>query len=415
MKVLILNTYAKGGAGIAASRLKKALNGAGIQADILTSAEVGSRWTFYAERLSFVPFERDKSVRFSFSLANFGKNITQHPLVQAADILHLHWINQGFLSLKSIRDLAKLGKPIVWTLHDMWTFTGGCHYSRGCTHFKNNCGNCPYLRFSSKNDLSFRVLNRKKRLFPADIQYVTCSAWLRNTARTSALLREAAIQAIPNPIDTAVFKPSDVTAREQFKSELGMQKGAFALLFAAMKISEERKGFQYLSQALDLIKAQHPDLAIEIVVMGKSEIEPLMTLPYPVHLLGMIQEAADLSLVYGACDVFVIPSLEDNLPNTVMESLACGTPVVGFDTGGIPEMVEHEKEGIIVPQKDSKELAEGIARILQSTETEMQEFRTAARQKVISNYDESIVAHLYQQVYESLIDKNKIINELQRP
>jgi glycosyltransferase involved in cell wall biosynthesis len=297
----------------------------------------------------------------------------------------------------------------------MWTFTGGCHYSRGCTHFQHHCGDCLYLRFPGKNDLSFRVLDRKKRSFPTDIQYVTCSAWLRDTARSSALLREAAIQAIPNPIDTAVFKPSDVSAREQFKSELGMQKGAFALLFAAMKISEERKGFQYLSQALDMIKAQHPDLAIEIVVMGKSEIEPLMTLPYPVHLLGMIQEAADLSLVYGACDVFVIPSLEDNLPNTVMESLACGTPVVGFDTGGIPEMVEHEKEGVIVAQKDSQGLANGIARILQSTEAEMQQWRNAAREKVLTHYDEAIVARRYQQVYEDLMGKTKNINELQHP
>lgn len=405
MKVLILNTYTKGGAGIAAGRLQKSLTAAGVQVDILTAADTGNRWSFYAERLSFVPFERDKSVRFSFSLANFGKNITQHPLVQAADVLHLHWINQGFLSLNGIHALAKLGKPIVWTLHDMWTFTGGCHYSRGCDHFKNSCGNCPYLRFPANKDLSYRVLNRKKRLFPADIQYVTCSAWLRDTAHTSALLREAAVQAIPNPIDTTVFKPSDTTAREKFKSELGMQPGAFALLFAAMKISEERKGFQYLAEALDMIKAAHPDCAIEIVVMGKSEIEPLMSLPYPVHLLGMIQNPEDLSLVYGACDVFVIPSLEDNLPNTVMESLACGTPVVGFDTGGIPEMVGHESEGIIVPQKDSKGLAEGIVRVLNSGAQATEAYRKAARAKVMTHYTEAIVARKYLDLYENMLGK----------
>lgn len=399
MRVVLLNTYKHGGAGVAARRLQLALQRSGIQADILFSEDFKSKWPFYAERLLFLPFEHDKSVRFSFSLANFGHNVANHPLIQQADIIHLHWINQGFLSLSGLQALAGTGKPLVWTLHDMWTFTGGCHYSRGCMHFEESCGNCAYLRWQSPSDLSHRIWKKKTAKYPSDIQYVTCSAWLQKVALQSSLLRHSVVRNIPNPIDIQVFKPSNLAERNRFKSELGMQDGAFALLFVAMKVSETRKGFAYLAESLAILKEKQPNLPVEIVVMGKSEIEPLMLLPYPVHLLGMIQKPEDLAMVYGACDVFVIPSLEDNLPNTVMESLACGLPVAGFDTGGIPEMVSAGLEGEIVPQKDAEALANGIAQILGK-----ESYRTAARLKAEQCYAEPIVAQQYIHLYKSLIE-----------
>ncbi|MBV6442235.1 MAG: D-inositol-3-phosphate glycosyltransferase [Saprospiraceae bacterium] len=398
MNVLLLNTYPHGGAGVACRRLQTALQASGVKANLLTANDTGVRWPFYAERLSFLPYERDKSVRFSFSLANFGKNLAQHPLVREADVLHLHWVNQGFLSLKNIRQLAETGKSIVWTLHDMWAFTGGCHYSRGCDHFLNECGDCPFLKHPAPGDLSNSVWRRKRELFPQNIQFVTCSEWLAGVARSSGLLKNYPVAAIPNPIDTVVFKPLTAAERQAFRSEKGIATGAHVLLFAAMKVGETRKGFQFLLEALQILRAQKPDFPLEILVLGKAEPEALAALPYPVHALGLVQELPALVQAYGAADVFVIPSLEDNLPNTVMESLACGTPVAGFATGGIPEMVGHLQEGYIAPQGDSGALAEGIYEILKGGKS-LDVYREAARVKAVKNYSNAEVAKRYLEIY----------------
>jgi glycosyltransferase involved in cell wall biosynthesis len=399
MNILLINTYSHGGAGVAARRLQAALQSSGTHTYLLTAAEAGPRWPFYAERLSFLPFERDKSVRFSFSLANFGHDLSKHPLVKKADVLHLHWINQGLLSIKNIQQLGALGKPIVWTLHDMWAFTGGCHYSGDCDHYLTGCGNCPYLRHPGPSDLSKRILKRKQNRFPGQIQFITCSEWLAGVARSSALLQSYPVAAIPNPIDTGVFKPLQASDSSLFREKVGIKAGAQVVLFVAMKVSEERKGFKYLQEALKLIKQEHPERPIEILVMGKSEPEALGGLPYPVHALGMLSSVDDLVKAYGAADVFVIPSLEDNLPNTVMESLACGTPVAGFQTGGIPEMVGHLHEGYIAPQRDAAGLAKGIIQVLDNLDF----MKNNARQKVLATFTNDRIAARYNALYKKLI------------
>lgn len=399
MNVLLLNTYAHGGAGVACRRLQAALLEDGVEAKLLSAAEVPGRWPFYAERLSFLPYERNRSVRFAFSPANFGHDIRHHPLVKQADILHLHWVNQGFLSLQNIRQLAELGKPIVWTLHDMWAFTGGCHYSQGCRHFEAECGNCPFLRRPRPGDLSHRVWLRKQRLFPPNLQFVTCSEWLAGVARSSGLLRDFPVQAIPNPIDTRQFAPLPEAARAAFRQETGIAPDALVLLFAAMKVSEPRKGFQLLLESLHSLKNARPDWPVEILVLGAAEPAALSALPYPFHAPGLVRDPALLARMYAAADVFVIPSLEDNLPNTVMESLACGTPVAGFDTGGIPEMTGHLTEGYIAPQGDSRALAEGIAWVLERR----QALRGPARMKVERHYANHVVAGRYRSLYTSLV------------
>ena len=260
MNVLLINTYPHGGAGNACKRLQKALQGRGVDAPLLTTEDAGLRWPFYAERLSFLPYEKDKSVRFSFSLANFGKDLHKHPLVEAADVLHLHWINQGLLSLDGIKALAALGKPIVWTLHDMWAFTGGCHYSGDCKHYKSNCGNCWYLKDPAPNDLSNKIWNRKKNTLPTNIQYVTCSKWLADMALSSGLLRQSKVTAIPNPIDTDLFKPLNRAARALQRTTWGVDEGSLVLLFVAMNIKEHRKGFSYLLEALKILKSKTDQL-----------------------------------------------------------------------------------------------------------------------------------------------------------
>jgi len=306
------------------------------------------------------------------------------------------------LSLKTIGQLAASGKPVVWTLHDMWAFTGGCHYSRGCEGYKNACGDCPYLRMPGPDDLSHKIWLRKKRFFPPGIRFVTCSEWLAGVARSSGLLRDYEIIAIPNPIDTDVFKPLSRAERSGFRAQKGISPEAFVLLFAAMNVNETRKGFSFLLDALQYLHTQKPDLQVEIVVLGKSDPEALRLLPYPVHALGLVRDPAVLSAAYGAADVFVIPSLEDNLPNTVMESLACGTPVAGFDTGGIPEMTGHLQEGFIAPQADAQALANGIYEVLKGKKP-LAEFRKAARKKAETHYSNKTIAARYAALYREVL------------
>ena len=400
MKIALVNTYPQGGAGIACRRLQAALETEGAETALLYRDKAVSKWPFYAERLSFLPFEKDKSVRFSFSLANFGGDIRQHPDIQSADIIHLHWINQGFLSLRNIHQLASLGKPVFWTLHDMWAFTGGCHYTRGCTHFKQSCGHCPYLSRPAQNDLSYRIWLKKQQFFPKSIQFITCSNWLEQEARQSGLLRDFQIQTIPNPIDTTVFKPETEAQRDLLRQQLGIDPEAQVLLFVAMKIGETRKGFHYLLESLKGLKAQYPQRKYEVMVLGKAEDTALSQLPYPVHALGMVTDPAALAAWYSTADVFIIPSMEDNLPNTVMESLSCGTPVVGFNTGGIPEMVEDGKNGHIVPQGDSVGLMQAVAHITADAPMRLA-MGHAARAKVVSQFSLGAVGKLHLAAYEA--------------
>ena len=277
MKVLLLNTYLHGGAATACLRLEKALHSEGVSVRVMDAEMAGNRWPFYAERLSFLPFERDKSVRFSFSPANFGKNITKHPWVQEADVLHLHWVNQGFLSVEGIRELSSLGKPVVWTLHDMWTFTGGCHYSGSCTHFQSACGHCPYLAKPSAGDLSHRIWARKKASYSPTLRFVTCSEWLAETAKTSSLLKDMQVSSIPNPIDTQLYLPLDHDERRNFWRSKNLNPDTPKLLFVAMNVDEERKGFRYFQESLQILKGNvNPDSREDLI--GNFLLRNLITI-----------------------------------------------------------------------------------------------------------------------------------------
>ncbi|MFM8372572.1 MAG: glycosyltransferase family 4 protein [Bacteroidota bacterium] len=394
--VLLITTYPHGGAGTACRRLQSALQKSDINASLLTQKDVSGRFNFIAERLSFLPWERDKSVRFSFSLANFGTDISHHPLVQRADVIHLHWWNQGFLSLRNLEALGRSGKKIVWTLHDMWAFTGGCHYDWGCGRFSDACGKCPYLRFPSEKDLSNQVWKRKKSLYPAGMEIVTCSKWLAGQARASSLLGNYPITDIPNPIDTEQFKPASPAEKLAFRERFGLAPDTRLILFAAMNIKNPFKEFTYFREALNELK----DLEnTAVVVVGKSDPADFKGVTLPLVQPGLIQNASEMAAVYAACDVFVIPSLEENLPNTIMESLACGTPVVGFRVGGIPEMTEHGVTGLVSPAKDSHQMARDIRQMLENPEKRAVMGQNA-RNKVLTEYAEPVIARRYMEVYQ---------------
>jgi glycosyltransferase involved in cell wall biosynthesis len=356
---------------------------------------------FALERLYFWFFEKDKSVRFLFSPAKVGSDLSKHPLIQQADVIHLHWVNFGFLSLASLQKLFALNKPIVWTLHDMWTFTGGCHHSRDCNNFQEQCGNCTtFLARPSTVDLSHIGWKTKKSMYQdSNLQIVTCSKWLQQKAQSSSVLENISVNAIPNPIDTDLFRP---ILKKEARQQLNLPTDKFLILFAAAKITAAgRKGFDYFEEALQLLAQQYPDIDIECMVMGIMDEQLTAHFPFVVHNLGNISDVQKMVNVYSAASVFVTPSLEENLPNTIMESLACGTPVVGFNTGGIPEMIDHLHNGYVSAYRSATDLAQGINWVKNHSDYDL--LATNARQKATSNYAEAIVAQQYIELYK-LVD-----------
>jgi glycosyltransferase involved in cell wall biosynthesis len=257
------------------------------------------------------------------------------------------------------------------------------------------------LRDPYSRDLSNKGWTRKMHLFsdPADIVFVTCSLWLAGEARKSSLLQGYRIATIPNPIDTGIFKPQAIAAGRQ---KWGINPDAKIILFGAANILDRRKGISYLVDALQQLKDNYPaDQTIEVVIFGKNKSFDVSMLPFKVYALDLISVQQDLAELYSLADVFVTPAIEDNLPNTVMEALACGTPVVAFDTGGIPDMVEHRVNGYLAKYKSATDFAAGIDFVLRNEDAET--LAANARQKVMDNFTNEIVAQQYLDLYQSLL------------
>jgi glycosyltransferase involved in cell wall biosynthesis len=412
--VLHLSTFhLEGGAGVAATRLHRALQKSGIDSQMLvpslkspeenaselavTSWDARKNWgRFVAERLYFLPQEKDSSIRFAFSPAEIGADISTHPLVQQADILHLHWINFGFLSLKSLDKLFSLGKPIVWTLHDMWTFTGGCHYSRGCDRYLSHCQYCPYLAKPDQYDITFSQFEYKIDLYKkAKMALISPSHWLDQLAKKAALTQHLFSENIPNCIDTTLFAPLD---KALIRTKMQLPTDKKLVLFAGANTQDPRKGFLYFKNAVAQMVGE-----IEVLILGKANPSFFESFPVPVHYLGKISSQEGMVDAYNAADMIVVPSLEDNLPNTIMEAMACGTPAVGFETGGIPEMIDHQLNGYVAESKSAESLAKGINWILNQNSDG--HISANAREKVLAHYSETIISNQYQNLYQSLLSE----------
>lgn len=421
MRVLIVNTSEReGGAAVAANRLMDALNNNGVKAKMLVRDKetdnitvVGlkggllQRFRFLWERWCVyyhLHFKRDHL--FDLDIANTGFDITKLPEFKEADVIHLAWINQGFLSLKDIRKIINSGKAVVWTMHDLWAATGICHFTFGCEAYKGQCHNCFYLPRGGKSaDLSTRVFKKKKKVYyNSGIHFVACSKWLGNSARQSSLLTGLQLSVIPNPIDTHVFCPKDKRVA-RLHSTLPEDKRI--ILFVSQRVTMERKGMAYFIKAISLLAERYPEMKENtvIAILGGRADEVVSQLALPSFPLGYVKNERQLVDIYNSADVFVIPSLDENLPNTIMESMACGVPSVGFKVGGIPEMIDHQKNGYVASYKDADDLAAGIHWVLD--EADKEELKRQCMQKVMSCYSQRSVAMKYVEVYnQALAFKN---------
>ncbi len=417
MKILLVNTSDKtGGAAVATFRLMEALNNSGEKAKMLVRDKQSDNISVIKLRKSFLQtwyflWERwcifwnlrfSKHRLFEIDIANAGTDITSLPEFKEADIIHLSWINQGMLSLKGIRKIIQSGKPVVWTMHDAWPATAICHLSMNCNRFKSKCSHCPYLPGSgSKNDLSTRIWNKKKEIYQrSNIHFVACSKWLASQARQSGLLKGMNIFAIPNPIDTHVFTKGN---KEEACKRQNLPSDKQLILFASQRITNANKGIQYLIEACNNLAEEKPELKdkIGIVVLGGHSEEVKDKFLFPVYPMGYINDTATLVDIYNAASVFVLPSLSENLPNTIMEAMACGTPCIGFNVGGIPEEIDHKKNGYVAQYMNADDLAKGIKWVLE--EADYDELSRQAIRKVTLSYSQNAVALKYIEVYSQAI------------
>ncbi|MBU4468618.1 MAG: glycosyltransferase family 4 protein [Candidatus Omnitrophica bacterium] len=409
MKILIINANdLKGGAARAAYRLNKSLQKIGVNSQMLVQDKTGVDCTVLGPetrykkivanirpRLNQAPvklYKKRLQIPFSPAWVPFSDIVSRIKKIDP-DIVHLHWITGGMVR---IEDIAKINKPIIWSLHDMWAFTGGCHYDNNCGKYESECAFCPVLNSGKKKDLSNRIFNQKKRIYKKikNLTIVGLSRWLTNCVDRSVLLSSRKVINIPNPINTEIFCPVEVkTAREI----LGLPLDKKLILFGADSITDYLKGFKELSKALDKIKKTD----VEIIVFGSGELNTPKQFKFPTHYIGQLSDDISLKILYNASDVTILPSLQENLSNVVMESLSCGTPTVAFNIGGNSDMIEHQVNGYLADPFSTDDLTKGIDWVLYNPEYET--LKQNARKKVLQQFEMVKVAQQYKELYESIL------------
>jgi len=312
------------------------------------------------------------------------------------DILHLHWINLRFVD---IEDLAKITKPIVWTLHDCWPFTGVCHYFYDCTRYKQSCGCCPHLASNNERDLSHKVWQKKMEIFSKLNIHVVCpSNWLAQAARESTIFKQFPVSVIPNPLDTNFFTPG---SKVDACKVLCISPEKRYILYGAMNaIKDRNKGFAELKSCLQYYENQFDTKDIEVLIFGSTEKAQLELNHIRTTDLGLLNDQ-QLRAAYRASDVMVTPSLSENLSNIIMESLSCGTPVVAFNIGGNSDMIDHKLNGYLAEPYNPQDLAAGIAWCLENNTSG--ELSRRAQNNVEENYSMERVGEMYVELYKELI------------
>ena len=373
MKVVIINhSDMQGGAAIVSLRLAHALQEKGVDARMLVidrqsgDALVGvmgsslrNKWNFLAERLGvFLRNGMRRDTLFKIDTGSHGINIASHPWVKDADVVCLNWVNQGTMSLKGIKQLHDSGKPIVWTMHDMWNCTGVCHYSFECERYKERCHSCPLLK-TKGNDLSTTIQEKKRKLYEqARIHFVAVSHWLAECCKQSTSMADCDLSVIYNAFPINDF---DYTRLENGIEGIPADKKI--IVMGARRLDVEVKGFKELIETTQYIAQNKPELAekIHLVLYGDLHDKSLLNkIEVPCTYLGTIASTQQLSRLYRHSDIVLSTALYENLPGTLIEGQASGCLPVTFGMGGQADIVDHMKTGYIAQYKDPASVAEGI-------------------------------------------------------
>lgn len=413
MKSVLLSTYdIQGGAAQAAYRLHQGLQEIGVTSQVLVQnktsddshvngprSKLNKTIAFLRPGIDGLPLALyKKRTDDRYSLGWLPENRVQQINLIQPDIVNLHWVGSGFLRLENLR---KIRQPIVWTMHDMWAFTGGCHYTDGCDRYLTQCGNCPQLGSRLKRDLSHWNWRRRERLFKQlNLTIVAPSQWLTDCAKQSPLLNHCRVERIPYGLDLTRYQPQN---KAWVRSLLKLPPDKPLILFGASNAtSDRRKGFHLLAEALQKLSQMDWEDRPEIVVFGASRGD--LDCGFPVHYLGTLQDDLTLALAYSAADVFVAPSIQDNLPNTVLEAIACETPVVAFNIGGMPDLIESGQTGYLAKPFDTDDLARGIRWVLTTDQPLGQQTRQVAEQR----FSLTTQAYAYRDLFESLLADRRL-------
>ncbi|WP_201575863.1 glycosyltransferase family 4 protein [Psychrobacter immobilis] len=412
MKILHINTHdTQGGAARAAYRLHRALLAESIDSKMLVKKKSSDDYTVLAPTsklekginlfrpaLDSLPVKKYKNrTQTLFSPAWLPFSQIPKKIAQLnPDIVHLHWINSGMMSVK---DLAKIDKPIVWSLHDMWAFTGGEHYDEHQQHYLDKCGNSQVLSSKKANDLSRKGWERKQKVYEKieDMTIVGLSNWMHQAAKSSSLLKDKHHIHLPNPINTAAFAPFD---KIEARRLLNLPKDKKLILFGAINAtSDPRKGFNYIFKALRDSSLEDA----ELVIFGTNQPATPLNFTQHVHYLGHLHDNISLRVLYNAADVMIVPSLQESFGQTAVESLACGTPVVAFNTTGLKDIIDHKINGYLAKPFDTNDLANGIEWVLNAPN--YRQLCDNARDKVLTHFDSQLVAKQYIALYKEILAK----------
>lgn len=417
MKILIVNSYDfGGGAAIAALRLHEALLASGMESLMLvqrkntvhpTVISPGGRLahlrTLLCSRLNGLWLRRlypNRAVSL-FSPARFNNpSLIKRINNEQPDIVHLHWLQHDLLS---VEDLKKIKAPIVWSLHDNWAFTGGCHLKWDCTRYQKGCGHCPNLGSHRYKDLSRRVFNRKQTIYAQlkPMTIVGLSRWIHQEAKNSLLLKTHRHVCLPNPIDTAQFQPSDAA---RCRVNLNLPPSAYILY--AGEIEDPNKGFDLLLKALEFVGDKN------ITVLATADKPKNFELPPnvpPFHFIGRISRFQKWLWVLNAVKMTVVPSRQETLPNVIMESMACSTPAVAFDVGGNSDLINHKENGYLAPPLDIKALSQGIQWVM--THPNYTVLCHNAQTKIKKQFEAKSVAQKYIRLYREILETQSTVND----
>lgn len=410
MKVLIVSaTDTIGGAARAAYRLHSELLASGVNSQMLVLARhsddhsvLGARSKMQALFRGCLPTFDQLPVRLYgnrertlFSAAWFRfSGIPKIINELNPDIVHLHWICGGMLA---IDDIARIKAPFVWSLHDNWPFTGGCHIMWDCTRYLERCGCCPILGSHIDFDLSRIIYQNKKRAYAKveNLTLVGLSNWIVKCAKNSSLFKNIPAIRIPNLINTATFSPvSQAVARELMQ----LPPDKKILVFGAVKATSDiNKGFKQLCEALDYLERDD----VELVVFGSGEPAGKPVFRFKTRYIGCVADDLTLRVLYSAANCVIVPSLQENLSNIIMESLACGTPVAAFDVGGNSDLIDHRVNGYLAKPFASNDLAEGINWILDTSDSA--QLALNARAKIIREFASDVVVKKYVELYRQVL------------
>ena len=413
MQVVHLSESDSGGAGRATLRLHQGLQRFGVNSQMMVQLKSSDYPTVFSpqtipgkltaklklpERLDALPLkfypQRDVT---DFSLQWLPNKIAANVSKLAPDVVNLHWVCHGYVAIETI---AKLNKPLVWTLHDMWAFTGGCHYTQECDRYTHSCGTCPQLGSHKTGDLSRWVWQRKAKAWKdLNLTLVTPSIWLAKCANSSSLFQDLRVEVIPNGLDTQQYKP---IPRQVAREILNLPQDKYLILFGAMyPNSDRRKGFHLLQQALQRLSSTQWRDKVKLAIFGASQPKEPIELGLESHYLGRLNDDISLAVVYAAADVLVAPSLQESFGQTASESLACGTPVVAFNATGLQDIVDHQQNGYLAQPYQIEDLARGIVWVLENKERH-QKLCDRAREKAEQEFTLEIQARRYKSLYQEL-------------